>query len=143
MFVTNCQAKILFFLSADIINFMKTNSTIKNFGKRLTELRKAKGLTQTELGNKIGVSKRVLSYYEGVSKYPPTHLIVPMAKTLHVSTDELLGVKGIKPQLDPEYAALWRRLKKAENLSIRDRKALLRVLDALVKRNMPKTKQNE
>ena len=119
----------------DIMEFMKQTSTIEGFGERLADLRKAMGLTQKQLGEKVGVSNRVIAYYEGETDYPPAHLIEPLAKALKVSSDELLGLKRIKQQLNPEHAALWRRLKKIESLPKRDQKALLHYLDALVSKN--------
>jgi len=121
----------------DIMLFMKrTTVTAKDFGKRLANLRKELGLTQTELGEKVGVSCRVIAYYEGETHYPPAHLIEPLAKALKISTDELLGVKILQQQRDPQQAALWRRLKKIESLPKRDQKALLHYLDALVQKNV-------
>lgn len=117
---------------------MKSETSIKNFNKRLAALRKARGLTQEELGKKVGVSKRVITYYETKSKYPPTHLIAPLSKALGVTTDDLLGLKGIKVDLDPEHAALWRRLKKVESLSVRDKKALFHYLNLLLKKSRSK-----
>ena len=119
----------------DIMELMKQTSTIEGFGERLADLRKAMGLTQKQLGEKVGVSNRVIAYYEGETDYPPAHLIEPLAKALKVSSDELLGLKRIKQQLNPEHAALWRRLKKIETLPKRDQKALLHYLDALVTKN--------
>jgi len=117
--------------------FMKrTTVTAKDFGKRLASLRKEMGLTQTELGEKVGVSCRVIAYYEGETHYPPAHLIEPLAKALKISTDELLGVKILQQQRDPQQAALWRRLKKIESLPKRDQKALLHYLDALIQKNV-------
>jgi len=117
--------------------FMKrTTVTAKDFGKRLASLRKELGFTQTELGEKVGVSCRVIAYYEGETHYPPAHLIEPLAKALKISTDELLGVKILQQQRDPQQAALWRRLKKIESLPKRDQKALLHYLDALVQKNV-------
>jgi transcriptional regulator with XRE-family HTH domain len=117
------------------MDLMKQTSTVEGFGERLADLRKAMGLTQKQLGEKVGVSYRVIAYYEGETDYPPAHLIEPLAKALKVSSDELLGLKKIKQQLNPEHAALWRRLKKIETLPKRDQKALLHYLDALVSKN--------
>jgi transcriptional regulator with XRE-family HTH domain len=114
---------------------MRKENLENNFGNRLARLRKISGLTQQELGEKIGVSKRVIAYYEGETSYPPAHLIEPLAKVLKISTDELLGLKSLKQQRDPEHAALWRRLKKVETLPKKDQKALLHYLDALVSKN--------
>jgi len=117
--------------------FMKRKTvTAKDFGKRLASLRKEQGLTQTQLGERVGVSCKVIAYYEGETHYPPAHLIEPLAKALKISTDELLGVKILQQQRDPQQAALWRRLKKIESLPKRDQKALLHYLDALVQKNV-------
>jgi transcriptional regulator with XRE-family HTH domain len=110
---------------------MKTNNTVKDFGKRLAELRKTKGLTQTELGSKIGLSKRMVAYYEGEPNKHPAHLLVPIAQALKISLDELLGVKEAS-LTDAENAKLWRRLKRIEQLPVKDRRMLLDFLDALL-----------
>lgn len=108
-----------------------------DFGKRLAQLRKAKGLTQTELGKKIGISKRMVAYYEGQANRPPAHLLVPIAKILKLSVDELLGVK-LSSIKSTDNASLWRKLKKAEALSKKDQKTLLDFLDALLVRSKSK-----
>jgi len=118
-----------------ILSAMKRESTIKGFGKKLAALRKQMGLTQGQLGEKVGVSYRVIAYYEGETEYPPAHLLGPLAKTLNVSLDQLLGDQDVKKERDPKQAALWRRLKKIESLPRNDQKALLHYLDALVKKN--------
>ncbi|MBI5806324.1 hypothetical protein HZA73_09785 [candidate division TA06 bacterium] len=76
----------------------------------------------------------VIAYYEIETKHPPAHLLEPLAKALKVSVEELLGIKAVKDKRDPQQAALWRRLRKAEELPKGDKKALLHYLDALVKR---------
>jgi transcriptional regulator with XRE-family HTH domain len=113
---------------------MKSKTSIQDFGKKLVALRKAQGLTQTELADKMGVTRRVIVYYEGEAKYPPTHLLVPMAKALRINVEELLGLKKSDIS-ESNHAALWRRLKKAEALSKSDQKALLKVLEALLIKN--------
>jgi len=83
----------------------------------------------------IGVSRRVVAYYEGETSYPPAHLIAPLSKALNLSTDDLLGVKKPKEMLDPGFAALWRRLKVLERFSEKDRKAVLQYVDVIEKKN--------
>ncbi len=115
----------------------KKESTIKNFGEKLSRIRRAKGFTQTELGKKIGVSQRVIAYYEGETSYPPTHLIIPIAKVLKVSLDDLLGLKKVDIS-DTNHIRFWNKFKKAENLTPKDKRALLNYLDALLYRSKPK-----
>lgn len=112
---------------------MKRKTTVNGFGKRLAYYRKAKGLTQQTLSEKIGVSGRVIAYYESETDYPPAHLIVPLAQALEVTTDELLGVSGSKEDLDPQNAALWRKLKVIEKLPPKDQKAVLHYINMIIK----------
>ena len=67
-----------------------------SFGERLTELRKAAGFTQQELADEVGVSRRMIAYYEGQSAHPPTTLLPALAQALNLSTDELLGLTPFK-----------------------------------------------
>ncbi len=114
---------------------MKKQTTTIDFGKRLAELRKVNGLTQQALGEKIDVSKRVIAYYEGETEYPPAHLIVPLAKALKISTDELLGVKKQSINFNNKFTNLWRRLKVVETFSDKERKALLQYVEIIAEKN--------
>lgn len=122
---------------------VKKKKTISEFGKRLAYFRKAKGLTQQELGDLVGVTYRVIAYYEGETKYPPARLIVPLAGALGVSTDELLGVKETKTDFVVCNAALRRRLKVVEELPKKDQKTILQYIDmvAQTRGNKLKTAQ--
>jgi len=102
------------------------------FSRRLGEFRKARGLTQKELADKIRTTQRMIAYYENPSNnYIPTDLIPAMVKALKVSADNLLGLKKVNIA-NPDQAKLWRRLKKAEQLSSRDQKTLFTLLEALL-----------
>ena len=54
-------------------------------------LRGERGLSQEELAQAVGVSRRVIAYYEAESTQPPGALLADLARTLKVSADELLG----------------------------------------------------
>ena len=112
---------------------MGMKNKISEFGKRLAHFRKAKGLTQKQIGEQVGVSYRVIAYYEGETAYPPAHLIIPLAKALGISTDELLGVKESKKEVDMGNPALRRRLKAVESLPKRDQQAILQYITLIVK----------
>ncbi len=102
------------------------------FGARLRGIRKQRSLTQEELGKAVGVSKRVIAYYEIESPYPPIHLTAQLAETLQVSADELLGLKPTRREFSPEELSLWRRFKKVRGLSLRDQKTVYSLIRALV-----------
>ena len=62
----------------------------KTFGERLKTCRKAKGLTQQALAEKIGVSDKTVSRWESDGGYPDVPTLVPLARALGVTVDELL-----------------------------------------------------
>ena len=103
------------------------------FGERLTQLRKAKGLTQTELGEKIGISQRMIAYYEKDEAQPPGPMLINLANALETTIDELLGKTNPKElPTNPKEARFLKRLKRIQELPPQDRRAILKVLDALL-----------
>ena len=61
------------------------------FGERLRTLRTEAGLSQEELGHAIGVSARVVGYYETDDRFPKNQdILVAIAKTFQISLDFLL-----------------------------------------------------
>ncbi len=114
---------------------MKKDTATIDFGKKMAELRKSRGFTQQKLGDLVGVSKRVIAYYEGETKYPPAHLIIPLAKALNLTTDELLGAKKFKEELNPNLAKVWRKLKIIESFSEKEKKAVLQYVDIIAEKN--------
>ncbi len=65
------------------------------FGNTLTELRKAKHLSQKELGQLLSVSDKAISRWENGNAKPRAAVLTKLAKVLDVSVDKLLGGSGI------------------------------------------------
>jgi transcriptional regulator with XRE-family HTH domain len=86
----------------------------------MARLRRLRGMTQTELGEKIGTSFRMVAYYEGQADRPPAHLLDKLAQVLGASADELLGLKAIQGDA-PINLRIWRRFRIIEDLSPADR----------------------
>lgn len=61
-----------------------------NIGERIFELRKAKGLSQEELAEQLGVSRQSVSKWETGTVMPDTENALAMSKILGVTTDFLL-----------------------------------------------------
>ena len=107
-----------------------TSSSISNFGKRFAQIRKAAGYTQQALADEIGVSRRVITYYETESENPPANLLVDLARALNVSTDQLLGLQpteSTKPGRKIE-----RQLKQIETLSPKAKRQVSQLLDTFI-----------
>ena len=64
-----------------------------DFGGRLKELRLQAGLTQKQLGERVGVTKSVISFYELRERTPSPEVLVKLAAIFRVSADYLLGIE--------------------------------------------------
>lgn len=71
----------------------------ETLGKRIAALRKAKGLTQEQLAEKVGVSAQAVSKWENDVSCPDITLLPLLADLFDVSVDELLGVKPVEPHV--------------------------------------------
>lgn len=67
-----------------------------NIADRVQNLRQAKGISQAELADKIGVSRQAVSKWESEQSIPDIEKIVIMSDYFEVTTDYLL--KGIEPK---------------------------------------------
>lgn len=61
-----------------------------NFAEFLHSLRKEKGMTQSELADKLGISNKAVSKWETGESMPDTSLLVPLSEIFGVTVDELL-----------------------------------------------------
>jgi transcriptional regulator with XRE-family HTH domain len=104
-----------------------------SFCKRLFALRKTRGLTQVQLAEARGTTQRVISYYETEAELPPSTVIIPLARVLEVSTDELLGLKPTEPNGNSsvQKQRLWKRFQKMEVLPTKDQRAVIRLINSL------------
>lgn len=109
--------------------------TLKGFGDRLAGIRKSRGMTQADLGDVVGVSKRVITYYEQQDAQPPGAMLVDLAKALRVSSDQLLGLKPPKERTSPRTARLLKRLQRIEQLPPNDQRVVLKLVDGLLERH--------
>lgn len=103
-----------------------------DFGSRLAELRHAAGYSQRELAAQIGVSHRMVAYYEKAAENLPTQLLPRLAEVLGVTSDQLLGIERVKANGAVRDSRLWRRFKQIERLPAAQRKPIIQVLDAFL-----------
>lgn len=60
-------------------------------GQRIRELRHQHGLSQRELGERVGVKQQVVANWESGSSNPKLKDLVALAETFSTTTDDLLG----------------------------------------------------
>ena len=63
-----------------------------DFGYRLKNLRQQHHLTQTQVANRLNLSKTSISGYENNVKTPSQDILIKLAGLYRVSTDYLLGL---------------------------------------------------
>ena len=106
-----------------------------SLGARLASIRQSKGITQVELAKAIGSSQRNISYYESEKGQTPALMLSKIAEVLGVSTDEILGVRALRPKKTkaetPRNQQLWKRFQLLVDLPDRDQKAVMRMINSL------------
>jgi transcriptional regulator with XRE-family HTH domain len=108
----------------------------ESFSKRLARLRKAAGYSQYTLADAVGITNRMVAYYEGETDHPPTHLLPKLAQVLGVTTDQLLGIQKVK-EVKQKDSRLWQRFAQVEKLPPRQRKKIVDILDAFLRPEKP------
>ena len=87
-----------------------------DFGNRLAGFRTAAALTQRELADRLGVTRRQIAYYESGSGRPPGALLGVLADLFRVSTDVLLGREVSKAPASRLSSAALARLHQIERM---------------------------
>ena len=106
------------------------------FGRRLSDARKNAGLTQTQLGELLGLSQRAIAHWELGNTTPPLRpeLIKALSKALDMTVDELvLGVPGSSLQSKPgPKGKLYLLFEEASKLPKSEQKQIATVVSALI-----------
>ena len=121
-------------ISAERINkiMAQTNDKHADFGKRLASLRKQKKMSQTVLATQLGVTQRVVTYYENESARPPAHLLQKIAAVFGKSVDELLGEQEVEVAAPPlPDKRLLKKVQAIEKLSAPDQKQVFQLIKRL------------
>lgn len=101
------------------------------FGSKLYEVRKRKGFTQTQLGDKIGVSKRVIAFYEGDNEGPPPDVLKMLADALNVTVSYLVDESPIKRVGIDVKPTVRKYATKLQLLPLKQQQTAFRIIDAL------------
>lgn len=90
--------------------------------EKLYELRRASGMSQEELAEKLGVSRQAVSKWESGATQPELSKLIELSKLYSVSVDELLSLEHAKPEQDAAESPVQSNAEKApaEKLSFRD-----------------------
>ncbi len=70
-----------------------------SIGKNIAKYRKAKGLTQEELGAKLGVTNQAVSKWESETSMPDVMLLPEIADALNITLNDLYGIAKEPPRI--------------------------------------------
>ena len=113
------------------------------FGARLAALRKQAGISQTALAQEIGISQRMMAYYEGPTAFAPANLLPAMARVLGVSIEALLGTETAKRKTKAVDTRMQRRLQQIASLPTEERRQIMQLVDAFIERGQLKRRATQ
>ncbi|PXY42835.1 XRE family transcriptional regulator [Flavobacterium cheongpyeongense] len=100
------------------------------FGEKITQLKKAKNLSQIALAEATGISRDAISKYERGDAVPSVEYAKRIADVLGVSLDYLAGEEDKEEVLDNEAV---KRIKEIQKLPLSEKEKIYSVIDALIR----------
>jgi len=94
---------------------------------RITELRKQKGWSQSELAKQINVSREIVGRYERGDAVPSIDIAKRMADAFEVSLDYLVG--ATEKQINKE---MLNRIEEVDKMKPEEKKMIYAFLDAFI-----------
>jgi len=102
-------------------------------GQRIARLRKKQGLSQSELAAIIGIDRTLITDYERNKIRIYSEMLARFAIALHISIDELVGLKKTGNGSYSPSLKIIRRMKKIEEFSADKQRKIFQNLDLLIK----------
>jgi transcriptional regulator with XRE-family HTH domain len=103
-------------------------------GQRILELRKLKNISQSELGDKVGLSYAQIGRYETKGVQPPAEILKKIANALDTSVDYIInGNTDEKAKASLKDAELIRYFKDIDQLPDVDKSTLIKVISAYLR----------
>jgi transcriptional regulator with XRE-family HTH domain len=100
-------------------------------GKRIAERRKAQGLTQVELAERLGVSQQTLAHYEVGRLRVAVAMLPALAKELAVPVEDLVGMPATKAKRGPA-PKLQQQIEQIQQLPRTKQRFVMQMLDTVL-----------
>jgi len=99
--------------------------------KRLAELRKAEGLTQVQVSQKLGITQSSYAHYESGLRRVPLNMIPKIAEALSASEEDLLGLQQKNGKRGP-LSKLEKRFERVRSLPKKEQELAIDMLDRII-----------
>lgn len=107
--------------------------TAPKFGQRMAAFRVAKGLSQAQLGEELGMDRGLIAYYERAARNPSLELVQKIADFFGVTVGELLNdttKSRSKPGPPSQFTQIAERL---DQLPRAKQKMVVEMLEGILK----------
>ena len=104
----------------------------RQLGTRIAERRKAQALTQTQLGELVGVTQQQIASFEIGRRRIPVSALPLLAKALAVSIEALIGGSPKTASKRGPAPKLQQQLEQIQALPKAEQRAISRVLDSVL-----------
>jgi len=110
------------------------DNRLVEIGKKIQAVRKRRGLTQNELGEKLGLTREAIASYETGRTQLLITTLLDMSSVLRVSVSEILNLERQNTEI--AITRRWaKRMNVIESLDESIKKHILRTLDDVIKAN--------
>lgn len=100
-------------------------------GKRIAERRKAQGLTQVELAERLGISQQTLAHYEVGRLRVAVAMLPALAKELAIPVEDLVGMPATKGKRGPA-PKLQQQIEQIQQLPRTKQRFVMQMLDTVL-----------
>jgi transcriptional regulator with XRE-family HTH domain len=100
-------------------------------GARIAELRRAQDITQVELAETLEVSQQTINSYEVGRRRVPVSALLPLARTLGVSVEALIGEKAPPAKRGPT-PKMQQQIERLNRLPKAQQQLVLKMLDGVL-----------
>jgi transcriptional regulator with XRE-family HTH domain len=109
----------------------KNRNFFEDLGERIVNRRKELGMTQTELGDSVGVTQQVIASYETARRQIPAWRVTELAKALDMTLEALMGFDPDNPKRGPK-SKLERQLDQVRQLPKPEQHFVSQFLDKML-----------
>lgn len=111
-----------------MVTFSNTWLDVMSIAKRLSKIRKDKGLTQQALADAIGLHVTQVKRYESGSSQPSIEALKKIAQTLRVTTDSLV----FEPEELEPHSDLALQFKAISNMNADEQTVIKQLLEGMI-----------
>jgi len=109
-----------------------TSKARSPLGQRLTAAREQVGISQAQLAERLGVTQPTVAYWERQAMNIRSDVLARIARSLDVSSDELLGTKASPSRATKPAGKARQTFEAVSRLPRRQQQKIIDVVEALI-----------